>query len=183
MSATQETAFSFPTFEELKKESTSGIEAPAIRNKSLTLSTASLAPSVFQPRILKDPYSKYASSEQIRTLMNSAMTEPNRNLDPVTVWWSGARYVIIDGQHRYEAYKKLHKLKKRNAVFPVRVFTGTIAEAQRQATYLNRKTQLPMTAEDRTNMAWRLVIEGSSSIKQIREATGVSKGTVNCVFR
>lgn len=179
MSATQETAFSFPTYEELIKESTSGIEAPAIRNKSLTLSTATPAPSVFQPRSLKDPYAKYASSEQIRTLMNSAMVAPNKNLDPVTVWWSGARFIIIDGQHRYEAYRRLHKLKKRNATFPVRVFNGTLAEAQRQASYLNRKTQLPMTAEDRTNMAWRFVIEGSGSIKQIREATGVSKGTVN----
>lgn len=179
MSATYETAFSLPTYVELEKESTGGIEAPTLRNKSLTLSTAVLAPSVFQPRLLGDEYSKYVSKKHIETLMNSAPNEPNWNLDPITVWWSGARWIVIDGQHRYETYKRLHKLKKRSASFPVRVFSGTLTEARRQASYLNRKTQLPMTGEDRVNQAWQFVIEGKSSIKQIREATGVSKGTVN----
>lgn len=85
MSATQETAFSFPTYEELEKESTSGIKAPTLRTKSLTLSTASIAPSVFQPRLLVDEYSRYESQKHIETMMSLAMNETNRNLDPLTV--------------------------------------------------------------------------------------------------
>jgi hypothetical protein len=152
-----EAAYSLTTHVELEKESINGNKPPALRAKRLTLSTLTLVPAVFQFRLLEDKYTQGESKRQVETLMNNAMNEPNRNLDPIPVWWSGGRWVLIDGHHRYEAYRQLNKIGKRNSEFPVEVFKGTLEEARRHAAYLNRKTKLAMTGADRTNASWQQV--------------------------
>ena len=60
------------------------------------------------------------------------------------------------------------------------IFTGTRQDALLQAIEANTKDNLPLTANERTNAAWRLVREFEEGLSkaQIAKATGVAARTV-----
>ena len=97
-----------------------------------------------------------------------------RYLDPLTVWWGGDRYYVIDGHMRLEAYRR----KSVTNGIPVVIFEGTLDEAMAQSAALNSKNQLPMTREDRMNFAWRLTLVSDLSKEKILRACGVGNGSV-----
>ena len=95
-------------------------------------------------------------------------------LDPITVWWGGDRYYVIDGHLRLQAYAR----KGVNERIPVVTFEGSLDEAMAQSAALNSKNQLPMTKDDRLNCAWRLTLVSSLTKEKIVQACAVANGSV-----
>lgn len=97
-------------------------------------------------------------------------------LDPLTVWKrSEDDYVVVDGHHRHEAFRRLRYSRKVKAI----VYECSEAEAKLLALKENTKTKLPMSTTERQNAAWRLVCSDHNYSKaQTARATGVSQRTV-----
>lgn len=90
--------------------------------------------------------------------------------------------LIIDGWHRVKACEKVAPKRK----IACTIFTGTRQEALRMTLEINGRHGLPLTAEERTNSAWKLVrepapagAEHAFSKQEIARLTGTSKGTVD----
>jgi ParB-like chromosome segregation protein Spo0J len=100
-------------------------------------------------------------------------------LDALLVFQVGPDAVLIDGHHRVAAYE----LAKALEAVPVRYFAGTLEEAILEAGKANSKAKLPMSTRQRQDYAWRLVVFGTFSKRQVREASGVSDGQVAIMRR
>lgn len=97
-------------------------------------------------------------------------------LDPITVWYGGRRFYVIDGHHRLDAYKRYHG--NAPVAVPCVEFKGTLLEAMELAGQANHKNKLPMTMDDRLNFAWRLVCMDGLTAKRVQEASGVGERIV-----
>ena len=140
----------------------------------LSLEAIELIPKVFQHR--EDL--QWVSDEHIRTLakaMKQSTNAATKNpLEPLTVFWVGDAWVLIDGHHRYEAYRQIAHIEP----VPVTVFSGTLDQAIGQALKGNSKDKLPMSKSEKTNAAWRLVISTGLSLNRLVEASTISKPTI-----
>jgi uncharacterized phage-associated protein len=131
--------------------------------------------SVFQPRKLDG---RLAEDEaHIKALMDAIGDETKpRLLDPLVVWWGGSLgWLLVDGFHRVEAYKRL---KLEELTVPVEVFSGTLSEAMAHAAACNSKDKLIMTKDEKVNTAWRLVLTSNLSKAKIADACKVAPRTV-----
>lgn len=99
------------------------------------------------------------------------------SLDPITVYWSGSAYRVIDGHHRLEAYQRYFKDKPQQ-IIPVQTFEGTPDEAIQKAIELNSKNHLPLTKEERFDRAWLLTVMGLGSKQSIARSCKVAQTTV-----
>lgn len=107
--------------------------------------------SIFQPRDLTFRAGDHEA--HVDTLAKAiGKPEKPKYLDPITVWWGGDRWYVLDGHHRRLAYERA-KIKKG---IPVRAFEGTLEEALAQSVSLNSKNKLAMSPQDKMNTAWRL---------------------------
>lgn len=167
------------TFEEgyrlLKLELAAGTPPPVIRGETLRIEQIEVAEEVFQLRSETDVSS---SEDHIRVLMEARMNAPHNHLDPICVWWSGKRWLILDGHHRLEAYKRTQDKIKGNNTIPARAFSGNLSEALRESTLLNSKDKLPVSREDKANRAWRMVVTGDFSKRDTALSTGIGSSTV-----
>ncbi len=99
----------------------------------------------------------------------------------MTVIEAGSNLVVVEGHHRFAAYRK--KLQDGDAV-PVVVRRWTVREALANAGADNVKTQLPMTQKERSEYAWRLVkmihhkTIAPMSKAEIARRTGAAQRTV-----
>lgn len=137
-----------------------GNQRPTQENpKVLPLSVIRMAHSVFQPRQFEEG-TMSSSEEHIRTLTTAIGNEPSHTLDPITVWWSGTCWRVIDGHHRTLAYSRAVKIhpKQKNVLIPVNIFKGNLWEAIAEATRLNSKDKLPMNRSDKYNRAWKMTV-------------------------
>lgn len=150
-----------------------GTTPPISHPKHLSRREIARMVSVFQPRILKG---RLAEDECHLDELQAAIGdgEKPRMLDPITVWWGGDRFYVIDGHHRLVAYDR----KNVTAEIPVEVFEGTLDEAMARSAALNSKNRLPMRLDDKLNYAWRLVLVSNLSKRQIVDACAVGNGTV-----
>jgi hypothetical protein len=96
-------------------------------------------------------------------------------LDPVLVIRIGKDWVCVDGHHRIAAYR----LKNHRKPIKCEWFTGRPAQAVDECIRRNKKDTLPIAGADRREEAWRRVLLGQGSKKEISQACGVSLGTVN----
>jgi nucleotide-binding universal stress UspA family protein len=145
----------------------------------LPLESLKEAPEVFQPRDLARDTA--AKEQHVRTLVNAIYSEPRNRLDPITVWWSGQDWYVIDGHHRKRAYEQVQQFGKvKIDSVPVREFQGSLIEAICEATKRNSKDKLAMTQEDKSNRAWLLVAMGKNlSKRQIATVCKISVPTVS----
>ncbi|MFC5476688.1 ParB N-terminal domain-containing protein [Massilia suwonensis] len=150
-----------------------GSPPPAIPN-SLPLESIEIIPQVFQHR--ED--AQWASDDHVQTLVkvikNSTKAAKKKPLEPLTVFWIGDGWALIDGHHRYKAYKAIGYADP----VPVTVFSGTLDEAIGQALKGNSKDKLAMSKSEKTNAAWRLVISTGLSLNQLVDASTISKPTI-----
>jgi hypothetical protein len=98
-------------------------------------------------------------------------------LDPILVRQVGAKFLVIDGHHRFAAYDA-------EAVFepvPVTHFQGDLREAIKEAVRANAKAKLNMTEEDKLNAAWRMTCMGEEaySVREIHLTCDVGTTTVS----
>jgi alkylated DNA nucleotide flippase Atl1 len=99
-------------------------------------------------------------------------------LPAVTVLRVGGRNFLIDGHQRLEAFR-LHAAKAGRGgrfVVPVTYFHGTPAEAVFASIERNSQHGVKLTASERTDAAWKLVLIGAKTRTEMTKATGVSRG-------
>ncbi|WP_319567275.1 ParB N-terminal domain-containing protein [Cohaesibacter marisflavi] len=97
------------------------------------------------------------------------------DLDPALILPCGDSFVLIDGHHRLEAYRR----DEERMDIPVRYFEGSIEKAVLEAARINSKAVLPLNNQQRQNLAWRLVLTKRYSKAQLVEAAAVSYGQIS----
>jgi hypothetical protein len=181
--AIEEESINRETFEEgllkLIKETEVNKKPPKDDPGIIHLEQIRMAHSVFQPRQFLDGSVGY-SEEHIQKLVEAIFNEPSHTLDPITVWWSGEKWRVIDGAHRLIAYRRVKsKGKLKNPLIPVKVFIGNLYQAIEESIKLNSKDKLPMTKSDKANSAWRMTVLDKHSKKQIHMICKVGISTVS----
>jgi len=149
----------------------------------LRLNAIATAAVLFQPRDVDAAW--LATDSHVKALTEAVKNKGADVFDPLTVWWSGRDWYLIDGHHRLMALRKAeaeHPKLKIDAV-PVTVFAGNLHEAIAQAAALNAKDKLAMRKEDKLERAWKLVCLGEATKSQIQDATTVSEGTIATMRR
>ncbi|SFO72624.1 ParB-like nuclease domain-containing protein [Cohaesibacter marisflavi] len=101
------------------------------------------------------------------------------DLDPVLILPCGDSFVLIDGHHRLEAYRR----DEERTDIPVRYFEGSIEKAVLEAARINAKAVLPLNNQQRQNLAWRLDLTGRYTKPQVMEAAGISDGQIAIMRR
>lgn len=141
------------------------------RPREVPLGLLKLAEDVFQWR----KFTSELSSEEthIKELVR-ILKIGIQPLDPILVKVIGDKFYIVDGHHRYHAYKTINW----SSSVPVIYFEGTVAEARLEGLKCNIKNKLPMTKEDKFEAAWTLVKDGELTKKEIEDLTTVSDRTI-----
>ena len=146
---------------------------PSPEPSRLPLGALRVAEPLFQPRDIQAAY--LATDSHIKVLVDAVKENGEKAFDPLTVWWSGAGWYVIDGHHRLMAFRK----EKRVEAVPVTVFVGSINDAIRQSVSLNSRDKLPMRKDDKLERAWKLVCLDAGLTKgDIHSDTTISERTV-----
>lgn len=159
------------SLEKLKAEHTHGTTAPKRNPPKLSLAELTTERGVFQMR--------EEEADSWVTDLHKVLKQGDL-LTPLLVWWTGKRWVVMDGHHRLEAYRRDAEGKAKYRLIPVEVSQAenpeaAIIEANRE----NRKNKLNTTEEDKHRQAWFFTVEGiGGSVRAVAEATGSSKSTV-----
>ena len=135
--------------------------------KTLTLADLHTAPEVFQMRHALISLTRFDQTVTALLQLIRQGIKPDR----VRVWWSGARWIVLAGHHRLEAYQAdaAGRGTSEGAYsVPVAVFSGTVEEAILEAGWENSKVRNPTAAAERQEWAWRLKASGVR-----RQASGV----------
>lgn len=159
------------SLQKLKADHADGTPAPKRNPQKLPLGELTTERGVFQMR-----------EEEVESWI-SDLHKVLRQGDPLTpllVWWSGRRWVVMDGHHRLEAYRRDAEGKAKYRLIPVEVSQAESPEAAiMEANRENRKNKLNTTEEDKHRQAWFFTVEGiGGSVRAVQEATGTSKSTV-----
>jgi hypothetical protein len=122
-------------------------------------------PVVFQVR---DP-NEADSANHIAEL--AAAIKAQGSVDPISVWWSGAAWVCVDGHHRLRAYDEAGVDDIR-----VKVEHGSPQDMLMLASIENKKNRLHMRATEKAESAWRLTCLPEAD-RPSKAATVASTGT------
>jgi hypothetical protein len=165
-------------YKQLEEELAAGKEPPFDNPQAIAIKHINTAQSVLQPRGMNDIS---ASEEHIKVLVKAIeQNKPTYALDPITIWWSGSNYRVIDGHHRLEAYKQVNKAGKiKLPSIPVQLFEGSLKDALLESTRLNSKDKLPMTREDKFDRAWKLVCLEKYTINETANVCGTGSSTIS----
>jgi hypothetical protein len=137
------------------------------RPGKLPLPLIALLPDLFQPR---RGICENHVGDLRRVLVRGA------ELDPVVVLPVAGQWVLLDGHHRVEAYRRERGGK---ALISVEVFMGTPKEALMVPGRRNSKAKLPMSGAERSEEAWKHVRMGRLTIKETEQTCGVGHATVS----
>ncbi|USX13261.1 ParB N-terminal domain-containing protein [Oxalobacteraceae bacterium OTU3CAMAD1] len=154
---------------------------------SLPLESIKRAPAVFQPRSF---HGGAAVDDQHVIVLTSAIKRQGP-LEPLTVWWSGVSFYVIDGHHRLEAYKRFLDAYKRLEAhkrvgeawgltegIPIDEFRGSLEEAIGRTLEGNSKAKLNMSLGDKLNGAWRQTCITELTKAQLAAVAQVSERTI-----
>ena len=136
---------------------------------SVTLDAIREYPSVFRSRGI--------NQHHVSDLCHAI--KRNGVLDPVTVLKAGDQFILIDGYHRTEAYRR----SDIKTPIPVIYFQGTVRDAVLESGKANSKNKLIMTTQEKQNYAWRLVCMERFSKREIMEAAAIARGQVGNMRR
>jgi hypothetical protein len=178
------------TFEEgfrlVEEELEGGTPPPEDELTELPSDRIKMRHSVFQPR----EFDSTAESEShVQALMEAVKAEPQNRLDPITVWWGGKHWIVLDGHHRLLAYGRVkdkgfrqyqpNGRQSESWRIPVRRFKGTLQQALLKATAENSKDKLSMTHDDKMNRAWKLtILFGELSKRAVANTCKIGSRTV-----
>lgn len=158
--------------ERLELEKLSSEDQTPKKPSMLSLKKIHVERLAFQPRSLEGIMD--LSQSHIETLLKAIKGSAKGILDePLDIWWSGSRWVVLDGHHRFDAYK-LYKKEKRTTV-QVRVKAHvemTVREAVMFAASRNSQDKLQMPQVDKSNVAWKFVcLEVGTKLEQAKAAS------------
>lgn len=102
------------------------------------------------------------------------------DLPAVTVLRAGGKTFLVDGHHRLEAFRVYAGRQSAGERFevPVAYFSGTPSEAVFASIIANSRHGVRLTASERTDAAWKLVLIGEKNRKEITHATGVARSWI-----
>jgi hypothetical protein len=99
--------------------------------------------------------------------------------DPLHVWWTGRRWVLVEGHHRLAAYGLSKKNPKGTRKVPVIAHVGmTLQGAMGLASITNSREKVTIPQWKRLNQAWRLTCIGEGSVTSLARDSGCSKSTI-----
>lgn len=177
----QQKDYSFTEGYELLMREFNNYSPPPYKNPTtLQLGAIKQAHSVFQPRHIQSVSCTIASESHICELVEALQASGGRSLDPITVYWTGKAYRVIDGHHRREAYLRYYR-DKPTQIIPVHTFEGTPDEAIQKAIELNSKNHLPITKDERFDRAWLMVIMGIGSKASVSRACKIGTSTFSAM--
>jgi hypothetical protein len=142
--------------QEIEARINNGNPKPEVEPKQLSIKDVVIVEGLFQHRT----GNKGASDAHIRSLVKSLKGNRGKPLEPITVFWIGDGWSLIDGHHRHGAYKE----DNYNKPIPVKVFTGSLDEAIGEALAGNAKDKLSMSINEKSTATWRIVISTNLSI-------------------
>lgn len=142
--------------------------------KKLKLYEIELITEVFQSRSCKDS----ERAKHIDVLEKSLRHSKGQPLEPLTVYWIGDAWALVDGHHRYAAYEINGYAK----AVPVKVFEGGLDEAIGESFRGNSRDKLKMSKREKMDAAWRIVLCTDLSITQTTAVSTISHETV-CKMR
>ena len=158
--------------ERLKAEKDANPNQPKKVPRKLPLSALHVEPLVFQVRTEGLDLDRV---EEIAKGLNG-----NKLDDPLHIWWSGLRWIIIEGHHRHAAY--LIKAERDGVTLKVPVEAHVdmpLSEAMGAAAVLNDRDKVSISKSEKLDMAWTLVCMQDRSIAQIAKAAGISKSQIS----
>jgi len=148
--------------ERYKAGSVSEVPRPA----RLPLSAITEMPRIFQPR---------EGLNSIHAMELAKIVDRIGDLDPVTIMVVRGEYVLIDGHHRAEAYRRA---AAERSDIPVQYFDGDPLAALIEVGTANGKVRLNLKPKERQDFAWRLVVSDLLTRPQIEAASGISRAQV-----
>lgn len=140
--------------------------------RGLELSELHVEPKVFQVRLdgLDSERAEEISHDLEKTHLN----------DRIHTWWSGKRWIVIDGHHRFEAYRLRDKRGEQTIKVPVEAHPKmSLEEAMGAAGVLNTRDSVTISRAEKGNNAWNMVCLESGSIAETVQWAGVSKQQVS----
>lgn len=184
----------------LTERLSSGIDQPSQSPQTLPLEEIGAIPELFQPRDMR--HDLIQSTYHIESLVKAIDANETHTLDPVTIWWTGDSWVVIDGHHRLDAYityqenlkkpsprqgrhKHMSQTKREASLvivqIPVTVFNGTMLEATLHATAANSQDKLPMSKDSKLTRAWQFVTGEwkGLTLKSIAKCCAINDRTVS----
>jgi hypothetical protein len=130
-------------------------------------------PVLFQPRSFSQDESITTDKDHVKTLTKAARIFGKLKHPMTVIRLKGLGFVIVDGHHSREAYKKAGTEKIECQWFP-----GTVREAFDESCRRNMEDKLPMPEEDKMAAAWNRVFDGKRTVDQIRDTTGISPRSI-----
>lgn len=140
--------------------------------------------SLFQPRFYAG--AEALSAGHVEMLAKVLSQAGAADLEPIAVWWTGRRWVLVDGHHRIDAYRR-HSESARGMkaeaeggiTVPVQCLTGPLQCALKASLQGNSRDKLPMRHEEKSAAAWRMTCADDGTPKaDIAGMCGVSERTV-----
>jgi hypothetical protein len=167
----------------MEAERAGGHPPPNPSPKRLPLGAIHEEPLVFQLRQDGPSGSLLRSEAHIRALGRAIATSKGHLPgDRIAVWWSGRRWIVVDGHHRLEAYRRWARSgngRAETVKLDVEVVQGNLNDALKRTASENSKARLQMTKAERLGRAWLLVVRGAEgSVRHLAEITGAGKSTV-----
>lgn len=157
---------------QLRAESAAGSPAPQKRPDQLSLADLHLVPGVFQPR---ENGTDEARAKEIAKGLTGTGTD-----ERIHCWWSGRRWIVIDGHHRVEAYQHLARSRGKTVRVPVECHVRlNVAEAVSLSRKLNDRGRERLSREEIATACWRIVLDEELSIKRTAELTTLSTRNVS----
>jgi len=157
-------------------------ETEATLPERLPLNRVVLIPSVFQCRSGANDRTGVTEDGRAHAagLTAELKTSQAKDLDRVLIIRIGGRNVLVDGHHRFAAYKSA----KRSDI-PVSYFSqsGGPKGAVKLVGMENRKAKLTMSSGEKLQWAWELVCSEQFTKSELREATGASDGSIGAMRR
>ncbi|WP_371157518.1 hypothetical protein [Jannaschia sp. 2305UL9-9] len=170
------------TYEEamagLYQEFENGADPKPKTPRKLKLGVLEAVPEVFQVRHGLVSMTRFG--QQVGELFKRI--RQGKELDFMTVWWSGERWIVIEGHHRLTAYRehaRETKTPQGQYRVAVAVFKGTPKEAEKKAGDDNTKARNQMTSAEIQEWTWRLLVTGTeTSPTALVDLTSVSRQQV-----
>lgn len=155
----------------LQREVRENPKEPVKVPNALPLGSIHLEETVFQVR------EEGLNDERVREIALGLSWD--KTDDPLRVWWTGLRWVLVEGHHRLAAYRLSKKNPKGTRKVPVIAHVGIpLGAAMGLASITNSREKVTIPQWQRLNQAWRLTCVGVGSVASLARDSGCGKTTI-----
>lgn len=167
-------------------------ETLQLPNKRISLSSINDTNQRYQNRDIRTgTYGEMMSERQsskahVKSLVKKLLDAPNGSLDTIEVTYDpedNQKYIIVDGFHRFAAYKEVNKKTNGERFRQIRVKVLDEVSVEKALSINAENRTKPLTASQQTEVQWQkfLVLmqnQPSISTKETANAIGVTPNTV-----